>query len=43
MFKKSIEQKEGVDKEKKETQPPESGVDRNSLNNENMPPRPDKS
>lgn len=42
MFKKSMEQKEGADKEK-EAQPPEGGMDRNSLNNENMPPRPDKS
>jgi len=49
MFKKSMEQKESASEgERKEAQPseskaPESGMDQNSLNNETMQPRPEKS
>jgi len=48
MFKKSMEQGKGASEEGKEVQPsenktPESGMDQNSLNNETMQPRPEKS
>jgi Sec-independent protein translocase protein TatA len=46
MFKKSVEKKERAGEEEaqpSESKAPESEVDQNSLNNETMPPRPDKS